>query len=211
MRALGSILGPVQEGRPSGSPCTASSPGSRAAAAYGSGTTLALPRASPVGTGVEEKPHERAARTGRGPGAPQGWGCAEPLPTVPGPRRLDPTGPLCLPTSQTDPPAGGAKAGAVERPPAARAAAAINRVSWLPCHSSPGIWVEGKAGPGAQAGGEEGAVRDREHTEEGQLLEGGRRKDERGEGRGGRGMERRETEQTDRLRRWAELPWWARG
>ena len=28
--------------------------------------------------------------------------------------------------------------------------------------SSPGIWVEGKAGPGAQAGGEEGAARDKE-------------------------------------------------
>ena len=52
--------------------------------------------------------------------------------------------------------------------------------------SSPGIWVEGKAGPGAQAGGEEGAARDGGHTGEGQLPQGGRRKDERGEGRGGR-------------------------
>ena len=44
-------------------------------------------------------------------------------------------------------------------------------------------------------------VRDRECPGEGQLLQGLRRKDERGEGRGGRGDGEEVRDRTDRLRR----------
>lgn len=48
MRALGSYSAGLRKARPSGSPCTASSPGSLSSLSYGKGTTLALPIASPV-------------------------------------------------------------------------------------------------------------------------------------------------------------------
>ena len=54
-------------------------------------------------------------------------------------------------------------------------------------------------------------VRDRECPGEGQLLQGLRRKDERGEGRGGRGDGEEVRDRTDRLRRWGRTslvgPW----
>ena len=64
--------------------------------------------------------------------------------------------------------------------------------------SSPGIWVEGKAGPGAQAGGEEGAARDKEkgncRREEGERMREGRAGEGERDGEEARGR-------TDRLRR----------
>lgn len=194
---LGVVLGRPPEGQALRQPLHGQQPpGSRAAAVWQAPRWPCLgPRLWARGGG--ERPHERAARTGRGPGAPRAGAVLSHSLRCRVPRRLDPTGPFaCQPHRLT--PAGGA-GGAVDGAPLRPRATAAHQGLLAPATLFSGhLGGREKQGRGLRQEVEEGGERQRTHRRGNCWREEGERMREGGQGRK-RGMERkRETEQTDR-------------